>query len=156
VALVPHFDNAEGGNHDTRFCYLGERRLRLMERQLPADGAILGVDEHTAVVIDLVTSAVDVLGRGGLTVRCDGYGTRLPAGTATTIDGLRALIREIRTAATLPTSATAERPVDGIPRPGIPRQRIPASAMPGRWTDRPAGTAPTRVGSAARAARPAA
>ena len=27
VAVIPHYDNAEGGNHDTRFCYLGERRL---------------------------------------------------------------------------------------------------------------------------------
>jgi hypothetical protein len=23
VAVIPHYDNAEGGNHDTRFCYLG-------------------------------------------------------------------------------------------------------------------------------------
>ena len=27
VALIPHYDNAEGGTHDTRFCYLGEERL---------------------------------------------------------------------------------------------------------------------------------
>ncbi|HTA09947.1 MAG TPA: hypothetical protein VK836_15620, partial [Streptosporangiaceae bacterium] len=25
VALIPHYDNAEGGTHDTRYCYLGER-----------------------------------------------------------------------------------------------------------------------------------
>jgi hypothetical protein len=31
VAVIPHYDNTEGGTHDTRFCYLGERRLRLME-----------------------------------------------------------------------------------------------------------------------------
>ena len=24
AAVVPHYDNAEGGNHDTRFCYIGE------------------------------------------------------------------------------------------------------------------------------------
>ena len=27
AAVIPHYDNAEGGHHDTRFCYLGERRL---------------------------------------------------------------------------------------------------------------------------------
>ena len=27
VALIPHYDNAEGGRYDTRHCYLGERRL---------------------------------------------------------------------------------------------------------------------------------
>jgi len=35
VAVVPHYDNAEGGNHDTRFCYLGEHRLRMLEDELP-------------------------------------------------------------------------------------------------------------------------
>src|SRR5258708_22449969 len=23
AAVIPHFNNAEGGNHDTRYCYLG-------------------------------------------------------------------------------------------------------------------------------------
>jgi hypothetical protein len=36
VAVIPHYDNAEGGTHDTRYCYLGERRLRLLERHMPA------------------------------------------------------------------------------------------------------------------------
>ena len=27
AVVVPHFNNAEGGNHDTRYCYMGERRL---------------------------------------------------------------------------------------------------------------------------------
>jgi hypothetical protein len=30
VALIPHYSNTEGGTHDTRYCYLGERRLRLI------------------------------------------------------------------------------------------------------------------------------
>src|SRR5512134_3853640 len=29
-AVIPHFDNAEGGTHDTRFCYMGERRLQAL------------------------------------------------------------------------------------------------------------------------------
>ena len=53
VAVVPHYDNAEGGGHDTRFCYLGERRLSALEPQLPDGAWVLGVDEHTALVIDL-------------------------------------------------------------------------------------------------------
>jgi len=35
--VIPHYDNAEGGTHDTRFCYLGERRLASMEAMLPED-----------------------------------------------------------------------------------------------------------------------
>src|SRR5215475_11021142 len=34
VALIPHYNNTEGGTHDTRYCYLGERRLARMEREL--------------------------------------------------------------------------------------------------------------------------
>src|SRR5216683_2901823 len=49
VAVIPHYDNAEGGTHDTRYCYLGERRLTVLERELPEDAAVLGVDEHTAL-----------------------------------------------------------------------------------------------------------
>src|SRR3954451_12300106 len=35
VAIVPHYDNAEGRGHDTRFCFLGERRLRVLEDDMP-------------------------------------------------------------------------------------------------------------------------
>src|SRR5437763_8876603 len=33
AALIPHYANAEGGIHDTRYSYLGERRLQQMEEQ---------------------------------------------------------------------------------------------------------------------------
>jgi hypothetical protein len=94
VALVPHYDNTEGGTHDTRFCYLGERRLRVMERHLPDDAAIVGVDEHTGVVIDAEAGAVRVFGRGGLTVRRHGVSTVLLAGLTMTLTELRNLAHE--------------------------------------------------------------
>ena len=31
AAVVPHWDNHEGGGHDTRFCYLGLDRLVALE-----------------------------------------------------------------------------------------------------------------------------
>ncbi|MFB7046801.1 hypothetical protein ACFCZ5_19740 [Streptomyces microflavus] len=49
VAVIPHYDNTEGGTHDTRFCYLGEPRLAALEHELPDESAVLGIDEHTAV-----------------------------------------------------------------------------------------------------------
>ena len=45
AAIIPHYDNADGANHDTRFCYIGERRLRVMEAVLPPEVFIIGVDE---------------------------------------------------------------------------------------------------------------
>jgi len=99
VALIPHYDNAEGGRYDTRHCYLGERRLAVMEREFGGDAAVLGVDEHTAVLIDLRTSDVEIRGRGGVTVRRSGDGVILPAGTRLSIAELRDLVQGIRRAA---------------------------------------------------------
>src|SRR5438445_767913 len=66
VALIPHYDNAEGGRYDTRHCYLGERRLAVMERGPGAAAAVLGVDAHTDVRIDRRPSEVEIRGRGGV------------------------------------------------------------------------------------------
>jgi hypothetical protein len=99
VALIPHYDNAEGGRYDTRHCYLGERRLAVMERELGADAAVLGVDEHTAVLIDLRTSDIEIRGRGGVTVRRSGDSVVLPAGTRLSVAELRDLVQGIRRAA---------------------------------------------------------
>jgi hypothetical protein len=98
VAVIPHYDNAEGGRYDTRHCYLGERRLAGMERELGDDAAVLGVDEHTAVLIDLRTGDIETRGRGGLTVRRAGNSLVLPAGTQLTLAELRDLVRGIRRA----------------------------------------------------------
>ena len=88
AAVVPHYDNAEGGNHDTRFCYMGERRLRALEAQLPAGVFILGVDGHTALVLDLDRGIATVAGLGGVTVRVDGRGTVFPSGSEVAIETL--------------------------------------------------------------------
>jgi len=85
VAVVPHYDNAEGGNHDTRFCYMGERRLHVLEAELPDDVFILGVDGHTALIIDLDAGSASVLGLGTVTVRKDGRSTVYPAGSEVSI-----------------------------------------------------------------------
>jgi hypothetical protein len=70
-AVIPHYD-AEGGNYDTRFCYLGEEWLVDLEHQLPDDNGILGVDEPTAGIIDLENKTLSVLGKGGVYWRRNG------------------------------------------------------------------------------------
>ncbi|WP_219464852.1 hypothetical protein [Nonomuraea rhizosphaerae] len=107
AVLIPHFDNAEGGTHDTRYCYLGERRLSRMEAELPDGAFVLGIDEHTAVVIDLESESVEVAGRGGLTVRRDGSAVVLPTGTRTDLAGLRRLAEGGAGAAATPSPRPA-------------------------------------------------
>ncbi len=79
--VIPHYDNAEGGHHDTRFCYLGERRLAALEAELPDEAFVLGVDEHTALVLDLAAGTAQVLGNGGLTIRRRGVSMVHPSGS---------------------------------------------------------------------------
>jgi hypothetical protein len=95
AAVVPHYDNAEGGNHDTRFCYMGERRLRVLERQLPPGVFVLGVDSHTALVLDLERRTATVSGLGGATVRVDGRSTVFPSGSEVDIDALAEVARRL-------------------------------------------------------------
>lgn len=72
AAVIPHYNNAEGGHHDTRFCYLGERRLVQLEAELAPEEYVLGIDEHTGVVIDFDAANATVVGNGTLTLRVDG------------------------------------------------------------------------------------
>jgi len=88
--VIPHYDNAEGGTHDTRFCYLGERRLAAMETLLPDDAWVLGIDEHTALIVDLDARTAVVTGRGGLTVRRRGQSRQFAAGEPLGFDALLA------------------------------------------------------------------
>ena len=92
AAAIPHFDNADGGTHDTRYCYVGERRLLELQEQLPAEAVIVGVDEHTAAVFDLGMERVRVLGRGGLTMRSHKGASVLPNGSTLRLNELRNMV----------------------------------------------------------------
>jgi hypothetical protein len=91
--VIPHYDNAEGGTHDTRFCYLGERRLAAMETMLPDDAWVLGIDEHTVLTVDLESRTAAVSGRGGLTVRRRGVSRVIPAGERLELSALLDIAR---------------------------------------------------------------
>lgn len=94
AVVVPHFDNAEGGTHDTRFCYMGEARLRMLEGMLPDEMFVLGVDEHTACIFDLDARTATVAGRGGVTVRRRARMTRVPTGVTVDLASLAGLADE--------------------------------------------------------------
>jgi peptidase E len=72
LVIIPHWNNAEGGTHDTRFCYMGEPRFLRLESLLPVEVAILGLDEHTACILDLETRQASVKGLGRVTLRHHG------------------------------------------------------------------------------------
>ena len=105
AAVIPHFDNAEGGTHDTRFCYLGEPRLAALEAELPDEVGVLGVDEHTAAILDLPSRTLEVRGNGVVSVRRRGSTTTFADGQRLSFDDLDDLLRGERSSGTTPAPA---------------------------------------------------
>jgi hypothetical protein len=81
AALIPHYDNTEGANHDTRFCYLGEARLQMFESLLDEDTYVLGVDEHTGLIIDIDAATATVVGNSNVTIRLRSESFVYPTGS---------------------------------------------------------------------------
>ena len=115
VAVVPHYDNAEGGTHDTRYCYLGEARLSAMEESLPEDAWVLGVDEHTACIFDLGTGKFSTAGLGGVTVRRRGRSVVIAAGETLGIEELARLAFG-RPGASRSGGSTPDRALESAPK----------------------------------------
>jgi len=64
--VVPHFNNREGGNHDTSLSYVGRNR---MDKLLGINYSnLLGIDEHTALIISGRENTFEVYGLGQVTV----------------------------------------------------------------------------------------
>jgi hypothetical protein len=122
AVVVPHYDNAEGGRYDTRFCYLGEERLAALEQVLPDEVGLLGVDEHTALLMDLEARTARVAGSGTVTVRRRDGSRAFPAGTRLTLDELDALLRG--------TAPAAARPAGVRDAGAIPDQRTGSTSPP--------------------------
>lgn len=108
ASVIPHYDNAEGGSHDTRFCYLGERRLRVLESMMSADEFIIGVDEHTGLVINLDEERAEVVGNSTVTLRKGDRQVTFSAGESFALQVLRS--PEFAAGSTSSSSARSSAP----------------------------------------------
>jgi cyanophycinase-like exopeptidase len=82
LAIMPHWNNSEGGAaFDTRYCFIGKRRLKAMEDLLPESAHMIGLDENTACVFDLAAQTCEVFGSGRVVVRRAGQEKSYPPGT---------------------------------------------------------------------------
>ena len=125
VLVIPHFNNAEGGNHDTRFCYMGETRLRILESQLPAQTAVLGLDEHTGIVIDLNAETVNVKGIGGVTIRKGSNVEVLTSNDSISLDRFKELLHDIGSG----TRSTSSRvPLSSQEASAVVDAKLPATS----------------------------
>jgi hypothetical protein len=83
VAIVPHWNNREGGAElDTSHSFMGQERFERLLGLLPADVDVVGIDEHTALMLDFAAGLGVVFGRGGVTWLRDGSPIHLDAGAS--------------------------------------------------------------------------
>lgn len=65
LVIVSHWNNHEGGaDVDTSRCFMGQERFDELLAMLPPETTVLGIDEHTALTIDLVNDDCQVSGAG--------------------------------------------------------------------------------------------
>lgn len=69
LTFVPHWNNQEGGaDLDTSHCFMGRARFETLLSLLPAAATVIGIDEHTALILDLVEGVGRVEGAGSVSL----------------------------------------------------------------------------------------
>ena len=69
LSFIPHWNNAEGGiDLDTSRCFVGKERFDQWRNLLPIESVIVGLDEHTGIIIDCENKACEVNGVGSISV----------------------------------------------------------------------------------------
>ncbi len=89
LVVIPHWNNAEGGTHDTRYCYMGGPRFERLESLLPEGCGVLGLEEHTACLLDFSRGEAAVRGIGCVVVRHGGLEQTYASGERFPLEVLR-------------------------------------------------------------------
>ncbi|MGD9172630.1 MAG: Type 1 glutamine amidotransferase-like domain-containing protein [Desulfobacterales bacterium] len=89
LVVVPHWNNAEGGNHDTRFCFMGKPRFEQLVAALPPAVSIFGLDEHTACILDFAKDEAVIKGIGQVTLQRSGQQMVFKSGERFSLNVLR-------------------------------------------------------------------
>lgn len=64
LVIIPHWNNNDGGDElDTSRCFMGKVRFDQLSSLLEEDVTILGLDEHTGLVMDMTAGSASVMGK---------------------------------------------------------------------------------------------
>ncbi len=81
LSVVPHWNNNDGGEElDTTRCYIGQSRFDPLVETLPETAVILGIDDHTSVVLDINEGICRVMGKGSVHILRSGRQYDYPSG----------------------------------------------------------------------------
>ena len=89
LSFVPHWNNAEGGiDLDTSRCFVGKERFDQWRKLLPAEDVLVGLDEHTGIIMDCDNRTCEVSGVSSVSViKHDGM-EMYPAGSSFSLSEL--------------------------------------------------------------------
>jgi hypothetical protein len=126
LVFVPHWNNAEGGAElDTSRCFMGQERFEQLVALLPPKAVVVGIDEHSALLIDLASARCSVMGRGGVTVLRGSTEQTFPRGAQFALDAFGA-VRQIDPASGVPAAVWREvQPADA----GTTPEEAPEAVM---------------------------
>jgi len=89
LSVIPHWNNNDGGIElDTSRCYMGQKRFNELLEMLPPEQIIVGIDEHTSIIIDFVQGCCHVRGNDSVTILCNGESQVFQAGGSFPLDVL--------------------------------------------------------------------
>ncbi len=89
LSFVPHWNNAEGGaDLDTSRCFVGRERFDAWRALLPPGQAVVGLDEHTGLIMDLEAGECRVSGVSSVTLLSPKHDEIYPAGAVFPLDDL--------------------------------------------------------------------
>ena len=81
LTFIPHWNNNDGGaDLDTSRGFMGQARFAALHEMLPLDQTVIGIDEHTALLIDCAAQHCEVRGVGTITLLRDGQTEVIPSG----------------------------------------------------------------------------
>ena len=111
LAIVPHWNNTDGGVHlDTSRCFMGQERLEQLRPLLPASAVLLGIDEHTALIFDFQQGRALVAGKGTVTIASDAGEKTYSIGDSFALDELGPYRLPPVVTSRLPARAQAKNP----------------------------------------------
>jgi hypothetical protein len=89
LSCIPHWNNADGGaDVDTSRCFVGMDRFTQWCAKLPPGQTIVGLDEHTALIIDFEAGKCTVNGISSVTLLRECNPEILPAGAVFPVEEL--------------------------------------------------------------------
>jgi len=100
ATFIPHWNNREGGaGLDTSHCFVGPERFATLRAMLPAEAPVVGIDEHTALILDpegvgWVLGAGEVSIESGGAVQTHSTGATFPLAEIASFDW-EALVRSV-------------------------------------------------------------